>query len=53
VGVLQAAILAAENAPDLREERLQLALRHLGDGEPDSEAVAQAMISSIVSESAR
>jgi len=53
VGVLQAAILAAENAPDLREDRVQQAMLHLHTEMPDSEALAQAMISTIVTDSDR
>jgi hypothetical protein len=53
VGVLQAAILAAENAPDPREDRVELAMVHMDAGTPDSRAVAQAMISTIIADSTR
>ena len=53
IGVVQAAILAAENAPDLREDRVELAMVHMGNGKPDSQAVAQAMISTIIADSTR
>ena len=51
--VFKAAILAAESAPDLREDRIDRALAHLGAGPFDAHAVAQAMISSVLAESMR
>ena len=51
--VFQAALVAAKNAPDPREERVSLAVAHLGAGALDARAVAQAMISCIRDESAR
>ena len=51
--VFQAALLAAENAPDLREDRIDRALTHLGEGLLDAHAVAQAMISRVLAETTR
>jgi hypothetical protein len=48
--VFQAALVAAENAPDPRMERVDLAVAHLGAGALDARAVAQAVISCILAE---
>lgn len=50
IHVVQAAIIAAENAPDMRTDVVELAMVHLDAGQPDSRDVAQAMISSIVAD---
>jgi hypothetical protein len=49
--VFQAAVNAAENAPDPRMERVTLAVAHLDAAAPDAHDVAQAMISCILAES--
>jgi len=51
--VFQAALVAAESAPDPRMERVDLAVEHLGAGALDSRAVAQAVISCILAEISR
>ena len=51
--VFHAALVAAENAPDPRMERVDRAVERLGAGALDSRAVAQAVISCILAESSR
>lgn len=50
---LKAALIAAENAPDPRSDRVSLAIAHLDAGETDAHLVAQAMIASILAESTK
>jgi len=51
--VLRAALVAAENAPDPRNERVNLAIAHLHAGTPDASAVAQAIIARILAEAGK
>jgi hypothetical protein len=51
--VLRAALVAAENAPDPRDERVTLAIAHLHAGTPDANAVAKAMIARILAEAGK
>jgi hypothetical protein len=53
VDVVHAAILAAENAPDLRKDRVELAIVHLDAGGVDAHILAQAMISTIIADAYR
>jgi hypothetical protein len=50
--VFQAAVMAAENAPDPRMERVSLAVAHLDAGRLDSHEVARAIVACILAESA-
>jgi hypothetical protein len=51
--VFRAAVSAAVNAPDAREERVTLAAADLDAGRLDADAVAKAMICRILAESVR
>jgi len=48
--VFRAAFIAAETAPDPRQECVDLAVQHLGAGALDAHSVAQAVISCILAE---
>jgi hypothetical protein len=51
VDVVQAAILVAENTPDPRADRVEMALVHLDAGLVDARTVAQAMLATIATDS--
>jgi hypothetical protein len=53
VDVVQAAILVAENTPDPRADRVEMAIVRLDSGELDARTVATAMISTILADSHR
>jgi hypothetical protein len=48
--VLEAAMSAAAGTPDPREGRVELAIVRMGAGVLDAQAVAQAMLASVVSD---
>lgn len=51
--VIRMAVRAAEEAPDLREDRVAEARERLGSGSVDSSEVAEKMLSRIVSDALR